>query len=135
MVIEKPDESYYKRYLGGSEIRAAMEWFQNDIGVKKYRTALIGPSGENGVHLANIIADCRHAFGRCGLGAVMGSKRLKGVVVKGSQQPVAADTEKILALNRIMKEKYKNSPFKKYGADEPHTTWNLSDTEGRKDRR
>jgi aldehyde:ferredoxin oxidoreductase len=38
------------------------------------------------VHFANIMADCSHAFGRCGLGAVMGSKNLKGVVVKGSQR-------------------------------------------------
>ena len=101
--------------IWGAEVRDTMEWFQDDLAENKYRTALIGPSGENGVRLANIIADCRHAFGRCGLGAVMGSKKLKGVVVKGSQRPVAADTEKILALNRIMKEKYKNSPFRKYG--------------------
>ena len=101
--------------IWGAEVRDTMEWFQDDLAENKYRTALIGPSGENGVLLANIIADCRHAFGRCGLGAVMGSKKLKGVVVKGSQRPVAADTEKILALNRIMKEKYKNSPFRKYG--------------------
>ena len=101
--------------IWGSEVREAMEWFHNDIGVKKYRAALIGPSGEKGVRLANIIADCRSAFGRCGLGAVMGSKKLKGVVVKGSQRPAAADTEKILALNRIMKERYKSSHFRQYG--------------------
>jgi aldehyde:ferredoxin oxidoreductase len=92
-----------------------MEWFEHDLAEKKYRTALIGPSGENGVRLANIIADCRNAFGRCGLGAVMGSKRLKGVVVKGSQKLAAADTEKIRALNRLMNTKYKKSAFKQYG--------------------
>jgi aldehyde:ferredoxin oxidoreductase len=101
--------------IWGSEIREAMEWFQDDIGEKKYRTALIGPSGEKGVRLANIIADCRNAFGRCGLGAVMGSKKLKAVVVKGSRRPAAADTAKILALNRIMKERYKNSRMRQYG--------------------
>jgi len=101
--------------IWGSEVRQAMEWFQNDLDEKKYHTALIGPAGENGVCLANIIADCRHAFGRCGLGAVMGAKNLKGIVLKGGQQPAAADREKILALNRIMKNKYKTSPFEKYG--------------------
>jgi aldehyde:ferredoxin oxidoreductase len=101
--------------IWGAEVGDSMEWFQHDLTEKKYRTALIGPSGENGVRLANIIADCRHAFGRCGLGAVMGSKGLKGVVVKGSQRPAAADSEKIRALNRIMGGKYKNSPFKQYG--------------------
>ena len=101
--------------IWGAEVRETMEWFQHDLAEKKYRTALIGPSGENGVRLANIIADCRNAFGRCGLGAVMGSKRLKGVVVKGSQKPAAADTEKIRVLNRLMNTKYKKSAFKKYG--------------------
>jgi aldehyde:ferredoxin oxidoreductase len=101
--------------IWGSEVREAMEWFQKDLGENKYRTALIGPAGENGVRLANIIADCRSAFGRCGLGAVMGAKKLKGVVVKGSRRPAAADREKILTLNRIMKERSKTSPFKKYG--------------------
>ncbi len=101
--------------IWGSEIREAMQWLQNNIGENKCRTALIGPSGEKGVRLANIIVDCRSAFGRCGLGAVMGAKNLKGVVVKGSRRPPAADTEKILALNRIMKERAKTSHFRQYG--------------------
>jgi aldehyde:ferredoxin oxidoreductase len=101
--------------IWGAEVGETMDWFQQDLSEKKYRTALIGPGGENGVRLANIIVDCRHAFGRCGLGAVMGSKKLKGVVLKGRQKPVAADTERIRALNRLMKEKYKNSPFRQYG--------------------
>jgi aldehyde:ferredoxin oxidoreductase len=72
-----------------------MEWFQEDIGEKKYRTALIGPAGEKMVSYANIMVDCRNAFGRCGMGAVMGSKRLKGVVVKGSQRPTAANIKRV----------------------------------------
>lgn len=99
----------------GSEVGPAMEWFEEDLGEKRYRTALIGPGGENKVHYANIIVDCRNAFGRSGMGAVMGSKRLKGVVVKGSKLPSAVDKEKILALNRVMRGKYKGSPFEKYG--------------------
>jgi aldehyde:ferredoxin oxidoreductase len=101
--------------IWGAEIRQAMEWFQEEIGEKKYRTALIGEAGEKMVSYANIIVDCSHAFGRCGMGAVMGSKRLKGVVVKGSRSPTAADNEKILELNRIMKGKYKTCPFVEYG--------------------
>ena len=45
----------------------------------------------------------------------MGSKKLKGIVLRGSQKPAAADTEKIRDLNGLMKEKYKNSPFRQYG--------------------
>jgi len=103
------------RKIWGAEVRDSMEWIHNDLDTKKCRTALIGSSGEKMVNFANIIADCSHAFGRCGLGAVMGSKNLKGVAVKGSQRTAFADNEKILALNRIMKAKYKSTPFVKYG--------------------
>ena len=101
--------------IWGAEVKHAMEWFREDIGEKKYRTALIGPGGENKVKYASIIVDCSRAFGRGGMGAVMGAKGLKGVVVKGGSLPSASDKDKVLALNRIMKGRYKNSPLKKYG--------------------
>ena len=48
----------------------------------KSRVASIGPAGENLVRIASVINDLGRAAGRCGMGAVMGSKRLKAVVVK-----------------------------------------------------
>ncbi len=53
--------------------------------------AAIGPAGENEVLLASIINDSGHAAGGRGLGAVMGSKRLKAVVVGGNSPPPVAD--------------------------------------------
>lgn len=53
--------------------------------------ASIGPAGENWVHLAGIINDGNHAAGGRGLGAVMGSKRLKAVVVRGNERPPIDD--------------------------------------------
>jgi len=99
----------------GHEVREATEWFQKDIGGGRYRTAIIGPGGERQVSYANIILDCIDAFGRSGMGAVMGSKRLKGIVVKGDKRPLAVDNDKIVELNRIMKGKYKNCRMEKYG--------------------
>jgi len=49
---------------------------------KDARTILIGPAGEKLVKFANIMNEAHHAFGRAGFGAVMGSKNLKGIVVK-----------------------------------------------------
>lgn len=51
------------------------------------RAAVIGPAGERTISFANIITDGYHArvLGRCGLGAVMGSKNLKAVAVNGSK--------------------------------------------------
>jgi len=53
--------------------------------------AAIGPAGENEVLLASIINDSGHAAGGRGLGAVMGSKQLKAVVVGGDCPPPVAD--------------------------------------------
>ncbi|MFP6612448.1 MAG: aldehyde ferredoxin oxidoreductase family protein [Pirellulales bacterium] len=51
-----------------------------------FQMATIGPAGENLVHFATISHDNRHA-GRGGSGAVMGSKNLKAIAVRGGQQP------------------------------------------------
>ncbi len=60
---------------------------------KKAVAACIGPSGERMQLLAAVINDRGRAAGRSGLGAVMGSKRLKAVVAVGSAQPSLADPE------------------------------------------
>jgi len=53
---------------------------------KKAGVASIGPSGENQHLIASIMNEKNHAAGRGGLGAVMGSKKLKAVVVDGAQK-------------------------------------------------
>ena len=50
------------------------------------RIASIGPAGENGVRIAGIINDGGRAAARCGGGAVMGSKHLKAIVVRGREK-------------------------------------------------
>ncbi len=55
-------------------------------------TACIGPAGENLVRFANIMIGGADSAGRGGLGAVMGSKNLKAIVVNGSRKTDVADT-------------------------------------------
>jgi aldehyde:ferredoxin oxidoreductase len=55
--------------------------------------AVIGPAGENQVKFA-VVASGRRIAGRCGLGAVMGSKRLKGLVAKGDGKVVPIHPER-----------------------------------------
>ncbi|MCG3135657.1 MAG: putative oxidoreductase YdhV [Planctomycetes bacterium] len=57
----------------------------------------IGPAGENGVLFATVSGDGRHA-GRGGLGAVLGSKRLKGILARGGVPTPLADAGAALAL-------------------------------------
>ncbi len=59
----------------------------------------IGPAGERLVRFATISGDARHA-GRGGLGAVLGSKRVKGIAVRGARTCPVADRERVLALAR-----------------------------------
>jgi aldehyde:ferredoxin oxidoreductase len=58
------------------------------------RTACIGRAGEQLVPMANVMNDYFHACGRGGLGAVMGSKKLKAIVVKGTRKPDIADEKR-----------------------------------------
>ena len=65
------------------------------VGDDKVKIAAIGPAGENLVRYACIINDNHHAAGRCGLGAIMGSKKLKAIAVRGTGQVIAKEKEKV----------------------------------------
>ncbi len=75
---------------------------------KNAHTAVIGPAGERVSALAAIINDGGRAAGRSGLGMVMGSKRLKGVVALSTVKVQIAEDEKLKELRkRILSEYYK----------------------------
>src|SRR5215469_12289851 len=69
-----------------------------------FHAAIIGPAGENLVRYATISHDNRHA-GRGGLGAVMGSKRLKAVAVAGSQRVEVADPAGVVAAAKELSQR------------------------------
>ena len=72
--------------LWGASPYAVQEVIADEVGVRGVRVASIGPAGENRVPFALILCDHGRVAGRTGMGAVMGSKRLKAVAVKGSGQ-------------------------------------------------
>jgi len=73
----------------------------------------IGPAGEHLVRYATISGDQRHA-GRGGLGAVLGSKRLKGIAVRGTTPCEVADREAVLALARDLSARSLGEATAKY---------------------
>jgi aldehyde:ferredoxin oxidoreductase len=81
----------------------------------KAKVACIGPAGEKGVLFASIINDKHRAAGRSGVGAVMGSKNLKAVVVKGKGRIPLADPGRFKDVNKkildIFKEGIKETPL------------------------
>lgn len=77
---------------------------------KRARVASIGPAGENGVLMAAIMNDRDRAAGRGGMGAVMGSKNVKAIAVRGTQKVAVADRERLdLIVKRAKKTLDKNS--------------------------
>lgn len=74
------------------------------------RVACIGPAGEKLVKFATIMNDKHRAAGRSGLGAVMGSKNLKAVVVRGTKSIQVADPKEFAKASWDARRKMKEHP-------------------------
>jgi aldehyde:ferredoxin oxidoreductase len=81
-------------HLWGKDTRQTTDILQKKLG-KKFQVACIGQAGEQCVPIAAVMHDGSdsRAAGRCGLGSVMGSKRLKAIAVYGSSKPECFDPE------------------------------------------
>lgn len=97
------------RSLWGLTGKHCIEEIKNEVGGDGLHVAYIGQAGENLVRYACIGHDLRAFAGRCGLGAVMGSKRLKAVAVKGSKRLQVFNHERIRELTRSLASTQLNS--------------------------
>jgi len=88
------------------EVQAAI---RHELGDPKIEIAQCGPAGENGVRFAAIINMCNRANGRTGMGAVMGSKNLKAVAVRGKNSPAIADPKALASLAKWGARNVENS--------------------------
>jgi aldehyde:ferredoxin oxidoreductase len=86
-----------------SEVQEALE---QDLGDRRIRVLQIGISGERLVRYAAIVNQCRHFHGRAGLGAVMGSKKLKAIVVRGKDAPRPVDRQGAQDVLKWFREHY-----------------------------
>lgn len=75
----------------GQDTYQTQESIKKEIGVANARVACIGPAAENGVMFAGIFCDHGRTAARTGLGAVMASKNLKAIAVKGNEKIPLAD--------------------------------------------
>lgn len=76
---------------------------------EKVKVAAIGPAGENLSLIAAIMNDIGRAAGRSGVGAVMGSKNLKAVVVRGTGTVAVSDNEKLKEAASVCMKKIKEN--------------------------
>jgi aldehyde:ferredoxin oxidoreductase len=95
------------RHTWGLEPAETEKTLREELGDGKMGAMVIGPGGENLVRYASILGDVTHVAGRTGMGAVMGSKKLKAIAVRGTKLPEMANREGIRALARWMAENYK----------------------------
>lgn len=107
-------------HLWGAGTWEVFQSIRRELG-SSVSVAAIGPAGENKVRYANIIVDGFRAAGRCGLGAVMGSKNLKAISVRGGIKPPIFDdaTRRKLYVeiyNRIKNDDYIRS-WARYGTN------------------
>jgi aldehyde:ferredoxin oxidoreductase len=97
------------QYLWGMSSFDCQHFIKNELKDEGVRVACIGPAGENLSRLAAIINE-RHAAGRKGLGAVMGSKNLKAIAVRGETPVPIADKEAFTKARTRMLKAMKESP-------------------------
>jgi aldehyde:ferredoxin oxidoreductase len=86
-------------HLWGKDCYETEDLLKSELG-KDLRVACIGPSGEKVSRIAAIMNDRGRAAGRSGLGAVMGSKRLKAIAVKGKARVPVFDEVKVAGLRK-----------------------------------
>ncbi|HZT83190.1 MAG TPA: aldehyde ferredoxin oxidoreductase family protein [Gemmataceae bacterium] len=83
---------------------------RDELGIPGVRVANIGPAGENLVRFACIINDKHRAAGRSGVGAVMGSKNLKAIAVRGTRGVTVAQPAEFMKAVWALRAKLEKSP-------------------------
>ncbi len=84
-------------HLWGKDTWETTESIRDDLG-RQRAIAAIGPAGENQVGTASILVDKKAAYGKTGLGAVMGSKNLKAIVLSGTRGVNVAEPNRFIKL-------------------------------------
>jgi aldehyde:ferredoxin oxidoreductase len=89
-------------HLWGKLVPETQDLLTEELG-KDFRVVCIGPGGENLVRYACLMNEKHRAAGRAGVGAVMGSKRVKAIAVSGKETPKLAKKEEF---KKIAKKQY-----------------------------
>ena len=122
-------------HLWGKFTRDAQREICKEVKDDRAVVGCIGPGGENLVKYASVIFGFNHAAGRCGIGAVMGSKNLKAIAVRGTQKLKYANEERLIDLSlKELANKGENArrgPYwpdglDKYGSNADFIYWQIS---------
>jgi aldehyde:ferredoxin oxidoreductase len=89
----RPADHLWGKFTGEAEAL-----IRKELGDDKIEVLQIGPAGEKRVRIAALISMRSRANGRTGMGAVMGSKNLKAVAVRGTKKPKLVDRKQLMEL-------------------------------------
>jgi len=82
-------------HLWGKDVFDTDEIIKEEAGDETVKAIYIGPAGEKQVRMACIMDNLYRAAGRCGLGAVMGSKNLKAIAIRGTKDAEVAHPQEL----------------------------------------
>lgn len=85
---------------GKADTHETEEFIQEELGNPKISVAAIGPAGENVVAGGAIMSDKYHGFCHCGVGSIMGDKKLKALAVFGDNKVPVADPDKFASMRK-----------------------------------
>jgi aldehyde:ferredoxin oxidoreductase len=106
--------------LWGKGVKETTRLIKDSLG-KRFNVSCIGIAGENLVRYAAVMNDVHRALGRCGMGAVMGSKRLKAIAVAGTNKISIADkvafAEAVKTASDFVSESLLKMTLEVYGTD------------------
>jgi aldehyde:ferredoxin oxidoreductase len=97
--------------LWGEDIPDTQELIREELGDAEVKALCIGVAGEKLVRFANVMTGVKNAAGRTGMGAVMGSKNLKAIAVRGSQDIEIHFPEQALEYNQGLLERIGSTKF------------------------
>ncbi len=104
--------------LWGRTVNQTVDGLEAQFGAAIH-TAVIGPAGEQRVRFASIVSERSYQAARMGMGAVMGSKRLKAVVIRGDQHPPVADAAACAALTESYAARMRDNSLTRWQLEPP----------------
>ena len=118
-VIEDGQATFHDALdLWGRNISGTAAGLEAKFG-KDIHTAIIGPAGERRVRYASIVSDRTYQAARMGMGAVMGSKKLKALALRGQHHPPVAAPDTCSALTEQYRSKMRENALTRWQLDPP----------------
>jgi len=102
------------KHLWGKPAAETEDAIREELGDYYIRIAAIGPAGEKLSRIACILNEHTRAAGRTGMGAVMGSKNLKAIALRGTKDVNVAKPEEFLEFVKLIHERMKGPATAKY---------------------